>query len=234
MSLRLEDHVLSGLENQKKLLEFLGEYSWGVDLDQGVLTFTRPPKQGLATMFGAGQPELIARCPIQVLGTRSESSQTWLWAWANVQSQIPAQLLRGVEQIKAEGERQNLSQFSEASFPMPEDTPAYALSIICTRHLNLFCPFVCPYQGGAMFTAIESCPEAQNRPRNGLLVMSTLQLGITTFSFSHRPAVLAYLGAPSSTQGDELTWDLDGEPIKIRFDASDRIIDMQSTLRKAS
>src|SRR4051812_5614895 len=91
MNLRLEDHVFRVVENQARLLDGLAEFDWGLDLDTGLLTFT-------STRGGRE----LARYPVQLIGSSSESSNTWLWAWANVESDLPPALLRGIEGVRAE------------------------------------------------------------------------------------------------------------------------------------
>ena len=94
MALRLEDHVFRVLENQFRLYQFLGTHEWSFDMEAGRFTFVNSETK-----------EVLARCPVQILGTESKESNTWLWAWANEASQIPDPLLAGSRMVKSEGEK---------------------------------------------------------------------------------------------------------------------------------
>jgi hypothetical protein len=89
MPLELDKYVFAMLETQTQLMDFLGEYSWEFRMGEGTIVFS----------FDDSQRRPI-KCPIQLLGTVSYHSQTWLWAWANAQSNIPGSLLHGVERVK--------------------------------------------------------------------------------------------------------------------------------------
>jgi len=68
---------------QEHLSEVVGERDWAFSMDDGTLSF------GDDLQF-----------PVQVLGTESESSGTWLWAWANEASGLPDTLLEAVSTLR--------------------------------------------------------------------------------------------------------------------------------------
>jgi hypothetical protein len=71
---------------------------WHWDQDTGLLVFSD----------GDGVPHLIAE--VQFVGSISTVSGTWLWAWAN--STVDAALIRGVAQVRAFGEREDIAQLT--------------------------------------------------------------------------------------------------------------------------
>ena len=65
------------LDKQLAFGEAIGNNNWNVDMTQGTISF------GEDLTF-----------PVQVLGTISHSSQTWLWAWANPKSGVSENVTR--------------------------------------------------------------------------------------------------------------------------------------------
>ena len=80
----LEQSALISLEKQDKLALLIGEDTYDLDLDAGKIRFDN----SLEISF-------------QVLGTESDNTLIWLWAWADEQTEeIPADLLRASREIR--------------------------------------------------------------------------------------------------------------------------------------
>lgn len=227
MALVLEDHVFRVLENQLRLYELLGEHRWDFNMDQGSLVFSTSAPGGVLKRLLAKVPRVLATCPVQLIGSESDADATWLWAWANAQSQIPEHLLRGVEQVRDEARSQNRPEFVEAS-PIPLRHPRWGaeLAIICTGHLGFFTYYACPYPGGALYAALVEAPEGIAPQRTARQAVQCMAAAISTLTFDHRPAVLAYLGEPAGQEGDTMRWSLGSEPVQISFDDQGRIANM--------
>jgi hypothetical protein len=69
-------HVATAMARQVALADLIGERNWSVDLSAGHATFGDD-----------------LRFAIQLLGTESQGDGTWLWAWANAESNLPPALL---------------------------------------------------------------------------------------------------------------------------------------------
>lgn len=221
MALRLEDHVFRVLENQFRLYQFLGTHDWAFDMDDGRLTFTNSETE-----------EVLARCPVQILGTESKTSNTWLWAWANEASQIPDRLLAGVRMVKSEAERAEIVEYYRPQLPIAYDRMCAELSIVSTGHLGLYTYYAAPFDDGAMYCAVERCPEAENTgPRDGLMVNRVIFTAISALDMNHRDAVHAYLGKPVSQEGEDILWDAGNDQVKIRFDDQGRVTKLEQVLR---
>ncbi|MDQ3813354.1 MAG: hypothetical protein M3347_05330, partial [Armatimonadota bacterium] len=93
----LSRHIASSLFKQHTLGRFLGEHNWSISLSGGVVD------------FGKGRVY-----PIQLIGTESELSGTWLWAWANTESSIPEQLLVCARQLRDFGEEEGIEELTQA------------------------------------------------------------------------------------------------------------------------
>lgn len=220
MNLQLEKYIFKILENQKKLKDYLGDYKWEFDMNQGLLVFTR--KTG----------ELIVKCPIQIIGTEGYKANSWMWSWANKKSGIPDNFLQGVNEVKQEAERSNQEIFLKPEIELSENLGA-RLSIICAGFLNHFAYFACPYGGGCMYVTLEKSPIEEKETRNVPSMITTIQMGISSFEFNHKDALLYYLGEkPVELGSNKLRWDFENGSIDIEFDEKGRIANLNSSMRE--
>src|SRR4051812_15603287 len=65
------------IDKQFDFADLIGDNNWNVDMKQGSISF------GENLTF-----------PMQVLGTISHASQSWLWAWANTQSGLSESVMQ--------------------------------------------------------------------------------------------------------------------------------------------
>jgi hypothetical protein len=91
-------HAALSLEKQLALGEIIGNRDFSFDATAGQLGF------GDDLAF-----------PMQVLGSVSRQSSTWLWAWASPQP-LPEPLLQAAEQLKAVGKAQGIGELYEEGF----------------------------------------------------------------------------------------------------------------------
>lgn len=212
MSLSLEPYVFPVLERHFQLQEILGEHSWGLDMDDGRIVFT---------LDGSGE-EL--KCPVQILGTLSYETETWLWAWHNKQSDIPAKLLKCGPKIEAAARKDNCAEFLAAkSFPLQRENHAQELAIIATGACGLLTFYSCELENSSLFVGIEACPAIVKLPRTAGRAESVLTTGISMFDLQHQPAVTAFLGAPAKTVKSTSEWVVEGKPFRVTFDSAGRI-----------
>lgn len=221
MALDLADHVFHILENQHALFEFLGEHDWGFSMEDGTLSFAAADD---------GRP--IADCPAQVLGSQSDGDGSWLWGWANVQSQIPEVLLRAVQGVREQAEVEGSELFLESGpIESDDDMLGPTLAIIAAGAANLYTYYACGYDGGCLFVGLESPPPGlrEGGGRAARRVVHILQMGISALEFDHRRAVLAYLGEPGEVRGDRMTWTFGPESLEVTFDEQGRIARMATS-----
>ena len=65
-------YAASTLDKQRTLMDLIGEkHRWDFDMKSGEIAFNGKHK-----------------FPVQIIGTESHQSNTWLWAWANAESGI--------------------------------------------------------------------------------------------------------------------------------------------------
>lgn len=204
-----ERYALVSLEKQEKLSTLIGEHSWELDLDTGKARF-----EDLAF-------------PFQVLGTESENTLTWLWAWANEQSEIPESLLTASLQAKAWGTNEGLGEFTSPSIDLNR-ADGHMLALIASEVCTASAYYRGPYEGGAVFFLIFG-REIDGRPSLDLAALTRQFTNLTSlYEFSHHNALLSYLRMKNltfiekgSTVAARLTT---GEEAQAEFDHRGRLL----------
>lgn len=203
------------LGKQMRLLELVGKRDWSLDLDTGLLSF-----------------EGYVRFPVQLLGTESEQSGTWLWAWANPSIANPAVLAQS-EQLRSYGEQYSVTEFTEAQVPL-NGVNGHTLSMVAAGLCGADAYYRGPYEGGAAYMLLQG-PEL--RPREELAPAGFIRLFaefISAFSVHHHTA-LAGFARQSGWQCSGTSACLDcisprGEQVHATFDELGRVTGLQSVL----
>ena len=84
---------------------------WNVDFDKGIIAF--------------GNDEY----PLQFLGSEANSSNTWLWAWENING-FDDKIISLAREIKAKGEKLNLEALTTAEIEITDELNGHILSIV--------------------------------------------------------------------------------------------------------
>lgn len=204
-----ERTALLSREKQDDLSRSLGEHTLELDLDAGIARFS----SGLEV-------------PLQVLGTESDNSLTWLWAWADEQTEVPEQLLRSARDLKAWGERHDVEEFTLPSVDLNR-ADGNLISLIASDVCGATGFYRDPYEGGALFLLLFGPPSALRMDLDRAGIARHLQDLVSRYDFDHRSALLAYFRAkqlPMNEAGDTVSAELgNGERIIARFDSSGRL-----------
>ena len=207
----LEQYALISLEKQDKLAMIVGDHVSEPDLDAG--------------KFRIIETELTF--PFQVLGTESDNTLTWLWAWSDVQTEIPENLLASSLQLRAWGEEQGVQEFSTPAVDL-NGIDGHALSMIATAVLNASCYYRDAYEGGALFLLLFS-NEIERQPSFDIRRLSRQFADlIARYDVNHRKTLAAYLhskGLHVLEQGPRITAELaSGEDLDAEFDDSGNLV----------
>lgn len=215
VSLRLEDHVFQMMENAYRMAEVIGNTSWMLDVPTQRLTLTRDD---------TGQ--VVAMLPVQLVGSQSDETQTFLWAWANAASNLPPAILQSVTRLRelAETEGQREPFLIENPFPLPFPDYGMAAAMICAGVTGGFGAYRCPYDGGAAYVVIERFPEAEAVPPHALRASKAITGSISAFSLAHYDALKAYLGEPDASGV------FVGRGLRVRLDAQERVGNIEFTM----
>ena len=209
------EYGAASLGKQVRLQELVGERNWDLDLDTGILSF-----------------EGRFQFPIQLLGTESEQSGTWLWAWANRSIANP-NVLAQAEQLRAYGAQYEVTEFTEAQVPL-DGVNGHTLSLVAAGLCGADAYYRGPYEGGAAYMLLQG-PEL--RPWEELSTVAFIHLFtqfIQSFPVHHHTALTGF-ARQSGWQCSGTAACLDcvsprREQIHATFDELGRLTGMQSVL----
>ncbi len=204
----LERYALLSLEKQDKLEALIGEHLHELDLDAGTIRF-----EGF-------------QFPMQVIGTESDNTLTWLWAWSDEQTEIPSNLMQSAIQLRAWGSAEGLSEFTMPSVDLNK-ADGYGISLVASEVCRASCFFRDDYEGGAVFlllfdSMIDNGPSF-DRQR---LVRRLADL-FSRYDLNHRNTLLFYLTAKKlspAAEGNVINCELEsGERLLAEFDEAGRL-----------
>ena len=194
--------------------------NWNLDLGQGVLSF--------------GEDAY----PAQLLGSQSDVSGTWLWAWANP-SQFSQKVLAQSLELKSLGEQWGLKEFTQAEFPVDDLVNGYTLSMVAAALRGESCLFRAPYANGAAYLGFTGLPEQVFSPMGAQELVKLATDCIQQYPLEHKlflSSLLYQNGCPFQWEGeDSLTAQLDGAPFTFQFQQVEggwRLSEIKGTLSK--
>lgn len=209
----LERYAAIGLEGQGNLGEVIGDNNWNVDMNTGTIS------------FGPGLD-----FPIQVLGTVSFSSGTWLWAWANKESNISENLLQNALHLKAYGEANDIDLLKNYQFEFSKDE-MHLLGIIAAGMCKASAYYIADYGQGAMLVTIKSDQIDKAGIDPHLRIISNFTDVIEMFEMNHKTAFRNYLLAKTyalSETENTIEGSKNGKTVKASFDEEQRLTNLEA------
>jgi hypothetical protein len=208
----LERYAALAYDKQNDLYEVIGDNSWNADTEAGTISFG---------------PELVF--PLQILGTFSASSQTWLWAWANAQSELPARLLAQAEQLRAYGEQHGIELLTASEFDATEQD-LHLVGIIASGMFEASGYYLADYGQGIMVVTVESELIDQVPKNDFARIPHAFPQVISAFEMQHRPAFIHYLtqkGYAVTETADSVSAVVDAGTLTATFDPLGRLANLQ-------
>ena len=148
---------------------------WNVDFDKGIIAF--------------GNDEY----PLQFLGSEANSSNTWLWAWENING-FDDKIISLAREIKAKGEKLNLEALTTAEINISDELNGHTLSIVaCGLADKNYCYYRGPHSGGAIFVAFDGVDERVFAPINAKDFADIVVRCIQQFPLNHKLFVESFL-----------------------------------------
>jgi hypothetical protein len=205
----IEQYGLLSLEKQDKLTLLVGEHMHEIDLENGKIRFD-------AVEF-----------PFQALGTESDNTLTWLWAWADEQTEVPVDLLTAARELRDWGKREGIREFVVPGVDL-DKADGLAFSLIASEVCKASCFYRDVYEGGSLFVLLfDSAIDRQPSFDLGRLSKQYLYL-ISRYELHHRNALLSYLntkGLSPLSHGSQITGKLvTGELLNAEFDKAGRLM----------
>ena len=177
---------------------------WNVDFDKGIIAF--------------GNDEY----PLQFLGSEANSSNTWLWAWENING-FDDKIISLAREIKAKGEKLNLEALTTAEIDISDELNGHTLSIVaCGLADKNYCYYYGPHSGGAILVAFDGVDEKVFTPVDAKDFADIVVRCIQQFPLNHKLFVESFLEWNKTKykwQGNLIIADFekDGE-LKIEFE----------------
>ena len=178
--------------------------NWNVNFNRGIISF--------------GNDEY----PLQFLGSEANSSNTWLWAWENING-FDENIISLAREIKAKGEKLNLEALTTAEIEITDELNGHILSIVaCGLADKKYCYYRGPHSGGAIFVAFDGVDERVFAPINAKDFADIVVNSIQQFPLNHKLFVESFLEWNKTKykwQGNLIIADFkkDGE-LKIEFE----------------
>ena len=148
---------------------------WNVDFDRGIISF--------------GNDEY----PLQFLGSEATSSNTWLWAWENI-NEFDDKIISLAREIKAKGEKLNLEALTTAEINISDELNGHTLSIVaCSLADKNYCYYRDPYSDGAIFVAFDGVDERVFAPINAKDFADIVVNSIQQFPLNHKLFIESFL-----------------------------------------
>lgn len=199
LSKEWSSHAAPSFGEQLHLSSLVGECDWHFDVSTGLLSY------GNQYCWHT-----------QLLGTESEVDGSWLWAWANTASNIPAQLLVASLALKAYGEQHGIPELTTPQLPL-DQIDGHTLSLLASGICEANAYYRCPYEGGALFVLImdENFPQCPDPPIQRIATVFPQAIAALAIP-DHRLALAGYFdfyGITFEDAENRIVVKEDGEPL---------------------
>jgi hypothetical protein len=196
------------LDKQLDFGEVIGKNNWSVNMAQGTISF------GQNLTF-----------PVQVLGTISHSSQTWLWAWANTKSGLSESVIQQSLQLKKYGEENEIDLLRNDTFGFSKGE-LHVMGIIASGVFDSSAYYIADYGQGAMVVTIKDNIVEKARTNNHQRILSVFPQLIAQFDMDHKKGLTNYLTAKGyalTETENTVTGTKNGNTITGQFDDLSRL-----------
>jgi len=213
----IEKYGAIATEKQAFFADIVGEMDWNVDMQQGEILF------GNDLAF-----------PMQVLGTFSHSSETWLWAWANSKSGISEELLEQANELKNYGEKFKIEFLTEEQFEIERNDMHY-IGLIALGMGGSNGYYLGNYGAGTMCLTIKSQELEDKFPNSHHSIFTVFPQLISEYDINHKEAFVNYLSQKQykmETNGNEIIGKSGKNTVKAIFDDLGRLAELSGDVEK--
>ena len=207
----LEKYAAPSIDKQYAFEVVTDVSRWSFDADAGTI------------QFADGQV-----FSVQVMGIEDLGSNTWTWAWADEENDLPENSTEWSRVLRDYGSRHNIRGFTVPQLNLTE-LGGHILSIIGSGICEAVAYFQASYEGGSVFLLIEpgaDMPEPEPET-SSLRVLGVFSKIVQTFRVNNRRAFMAYMeykGYPyKANQYSVRAQTPYGEDILASFGSQDRL-----------
>lgn len=170
---------------------------WQIDIDNASITF--------------GDKKYL----IQIIGSESESDNTFLWGFTNINN-FDESIIKLSKDVKSIGERWDFEILTEDGWNIDQVFNGHNLSMLfCSVIDQNLCYYRCPYEGGALYVAITDAPNSVFAPADIIKFMSIVSQSVEQFGMlaCHKIMVYAFL----MYNGNEFSFDETSNKLTANF-----------------
>ena len=173
---------------------------WNVDFDKGIIAF--------------GNDEY----PLQFLGSEANSSNTWLWAWENING-FDDKIISLARSIKEKGEKLDIETLTTAEIDITDELNGHNFSIVaCGLADKNYCYYRGPHSGGAIFIAFNGVDEKVFSSVSAKEFVDITVKCIQQFSLNHKLFVENFL------EQNKTKYKLQGDTIIADFEKDGKLM----------
>lgn len=175
----IEHFGYCAFEKQFDLDNLIDDNNWQLDIEKGIIYF------GNTTSF-----------PIQILGSFSSLSETWLWAWSNEKSELFDHNIQHALQLQKYGEENNITLLKHSQFKASEND-LHLIGLIAVGMLNASAYYIANHSQGAVAVIINSdkLDNITQKNSNHNRMLTTFPIFISIFDMNHHAALTHYLNS---------------------------------------
>jgi hypothetical protein len=207
--------IYGGIAFEKQLFfaNIVGEMEWNVDINKGEISFDNN-----------------LTFPIQILGTFSHSSESWLWAWANTASNIPKKISEQAQQLKKYGQKYNIEFLTNGQFEI-ERTDMHYIGLIAVGLFRSSGYYLGNYGAGTMCMTVSSNDMDRKIKNNHHSILTVFPQLISQFEINHKEAFKNYLKQKQykiNENENKIIGSKDKEKVIADFDDLNRLINLSN------
>lgn len=158
-----------------------------------------------------------------VLGSESESSGTWLWAWENTEGGLPE--ISAAPSRRAKKALSECPEFQTGKFMLDELHTGHNLTMVsCAVSEKYVCYYRCPYTGGAAFVTVEGLPAEVFAPLSAEALLRRIMEIVSTYYCDHRLLAAGTLymnGNDFTAEGNTITAEINGRMLCFTFEPAE-------------
>jgi hypothetical protein len=204
-----ERYALCTIEKQDKLDFLIKDRMHELDLDAGIIRFDD------------------LRFPMQILGTESDNTLTWLWAWADEQTEIPPALLQSAIQLRNWGANEGITEFTLPSVDI-DRADGHIIAIIGAEVCKASCYYSDSYEGGSVILLLFDKLIDTQPPFNSERLLRQASDIFSRYEINHRNTIISYLRLKNLSLIEDrnlVSCELEsGERLNAEFDSAGRLI----------
>ena len=206
-----------GLDKQLDLVGIIGVKRWCTNLEKAEISF------GENLVF-----------PIQVIGTFSHSSGTWLWAWANKEFDFLTNIKQHALELKKYGEENKIDLLIDGKFS-GQKSDMHLIGLIASGIFTSSGYYIANDGDTSMVITIKSKKIDRARKDNHQRIFTVFPQLISLFEMNHNSVFINYLiarGYTISESKQTLMGTKNGNVITAKFDEQSRLIKLEGSDHK--